>query len=283
MHYVFAPYSLFPARAELVGADGAVHLEPKAFALLCLLVEHHDRLVSREEMIEAVWGGRFISDAVVSTALKSARKALGDDGERQAFIRTIHGSRHRFVATVQRRVDATTTVQPVEQPPEQADRRPTIAVLPFAQDAADAVRMGDGLADEIISSLSRLRWLRVIARVSSFRFRQVGLDHAGLRQVLGAGYALTGRVELVARRLVVTVTLIETRTGSVVWSDRFSPSLDELHEARKDITSAVIGALDLQISQAEAAAAHTKSTEMLDALGGLSPGDEPRSALQRAG
>ncbi|MFN5998979.1 MAG: winged helix-turn-helix domain-containing tetratricopeptide repeat protein [Paracoccaceae bacterium] len=267
MHYVFAPFSLYPGRAELFGADGLVHVEPKAFALLSLLVEHHDRVVSREEMIEVIWGGRFVSDAAVSTALRSARKALGDDGERQAYIRTVHGTGHRFVAEVVRRVDASLVVPPDEALPEPTDRRPTIAVLPFVQNADEAVRLGDGLADEIISSLARLRWLRVIARESSFRFRRDEVDLAGMRRILGAGYVLSGRVELAAGRLHVSVTLIETQSGSVVWADRISPSLDDLHLARQEITTAVIGALDLQISQAEAATARTKSTEMLDAWG----------------
>ncbi|MBL9051487.1 MAG: winged helix-turn-helix domain-containing protein [Tabrizicola sp.] len=267
MHYVFGAYSLYPDRAELTGPDGTVRLEPKAFAILRLLVENHDRVVSREEMIEVIWGGRFISDAAVSTALKFARKAVGDDGERQTMIRTIHGLGHRFVASVDRRVDATTLVRAVEPAPEQTDRRPTIAVLPFAQAASDAMQVGDGLADEIITSLARMRWLRVVARDSTFRFRQDGIDLVGLRRVLGAGYALNGRVELVAGRLNVTVTLIETQSGSVIWADRISPRLDDLHLARQEITTAVIGALDLQISQAEAATARTKSTEMLDAWG----------------
>jgi TolB-like protein len=267
MHHVFGSYALYPDRAELVGPEGSVRLEPKAFAVLRLLVENHDRVVSREEMIEAIWGGRFVSDAAVSTALKFARKAVGDDGAQQTMIRTMHGLGHRFVAPVERRVDATTVVQAVEPAQEQTDRRPTIAVLPFVQNAGEAVHVGDGLADEIISSLSRLRWLRVIARESTFRFRQDGIDLEGLRRVLGAGYALSGRVELVAGRLNVSVTLIETLSGSVVWSDRFNPALAELHLARQEITSAVIGALDLRISQAEAATARTKSTEMLDAWG----------------
>ena len=267
MHYVFAPFTLFPARAELVGPEGVIKVEPKAFAVLRLLVEHHDRVVSREEMIEVVWGGRFISDAAVATALKSARKAVGDDGERQALIRTLHGAGHRFVAQVERRVDATTAVQPPEPTAERADQRPTIAVLPFAQSAGDAVQVGDGLADEIIGALSRLRWLRVIARESTFRFRQDVVDMAGLRAIFGAGYALTGRVELRGGRLIVAVTLIETRAGSVVWADQINPALEDIHEARQQIVAAVIGALDLQISQTEAAAARGKPTEMLDAWG----------------
>lgn len=267
VHFVFGSYELHPDRAEVLGPGGPVHLEPKAYAVLRHLVENHDRIVSREELIEQVWGGRFISDAAVASAVKFARKAVGDDGERQQMIRTLHGLGHRCVAPVQRRVDATTIVQPEEPAPGPAERRPTVAVLPFAQGAGDPMQIGDGLSDEIIASLSRLRWLRVIARESSFRFRQEGVDLAGIRRVLGAGYALTGRAELTGTRLTLALTLIDTGSGSVVWADRFAPVLDDLHLARQQIVDAVVGALDLQIPQAEATAARGKPTEALDAWG----------------
>jgi TolB-like protein len=265
MNFDFAPFTLSTDRAELVGPEGVIALEPKAFAVLRLLVEHHDRVVSREEMIEVVWGGRFISDAAVSTALKLARRALGDDGTAQSYIKTLHGVGHRFVAPVQRRAVATVAVPLVLEAADASGQRPTIAVLPFWQNPDDRVQTGDGLADEIVSALSRLRWLRVIASESTFRFRQDAVDMAGLRSVLGAGYVLKGRVDLAGNRLRVLVTLIETKGGSVVWSDHLTSALDDIHQSRHDIVAAVIGAMDLQISQVEAAAARTRPSEMLDA------------------
>lgn len=267
MHFVFGSYALHPDRAEVTGPAGPVRMEPKAYAVLRHLVENHDRVVSREELIEAVWGGRFISDAAVASAVKFARKAVGDDGERQEMIRTLHGLGHRFVAPVRRLVDATTIVQPEEPAQGPSERRPTVAVLPFAQGAGEGMQIGDGLSDEIIASLSRLRWLRVIARESSFRFRQEGVDLEGIRRVLGAGYALSGRIERAGARLALSVTLIDTASGAVVWADRFTPLEDDLHLARQEIVDAVVGALDLQIPQAEAMAARGKPTEALDAWG----------------
>ena len=267
MIYAFPPFTLFADRAELIGPAGAVAMEPKAFAVLRLLVEHNDRVVSREEMIEMVWGGRFVSDAAVATALKLARKAVGDDGVRQAFIRTIHGLGHRFVAEVTRRLDASVAMLVEPEAQDRIGQRPTIAVLPFWQSPGDGVQIGDGLADDIVGSLSRLRWLRVIARESSFRFRQDGVDLEGIRRILGAGYALSGRIESAGARLIVMVTLIDTASGAVVWADRFTPLLEDVHQARQDIVEAVVGALDLQIPQAEATAARGKPTEALDAWG----------------
>lgn len=266
MIFEFAPFTLSTDRAELVGPGGVIAIEPKAFAVLRLLVENHDRVVAREELIEMVWGGRFISDAAVSTALKFARKALGDDGVQQRYIRTLHGQGLRFVAPVARRVPA--PVAPLVVEVERADGRPTLAVLPFVQTLGGEMgQLGDGLAAEIISTLSRLRWLRVIARESTFRFRQDSVDLTGLHTILGATYALTGRVELWGRHLTITVDLIRTIDGAVVWSDRFEAGLDDIHEARHMIVTAVITALDLQIPQAEATLARMKPTEMLDAWG----------------
>ena len=74
-------------------------LEPQVFALLALLVENSERLVSKDEIIEKVWDGRIVSDAAVASRVKSARQALGDDGKSQQFIRTIHGQGYRFVGT----------------------------------------------------------------------------------------------------------------------------------------------------------------------------------------
>lgn len=127
--------------------------------------------------------------------------------------------------------------------------------------------MGDGMAAEIISALSRLRWLRVIARESSFRFRQDRVDFDQLRQVLGATYALSGRVEQWNRRLSVTVDLIDARTGVIVWSDHFAPALDDIHNARLRIVLEVIAAIGLQIPQLEAQMARLKPSEHLDAWG----------------
>ena len=98
--YRFAEFELDLARVEL-RAQGAVRaLEPQVFALLALLVENRDRLVSRDEILEKVWDGRVVSDAALASRVKSARQALGDDGKSQRFIRTLHGQGFRFVADV---------------------------------------------------------------------------------------------------------------------------------------------------------------------------------------
>lgn len=266
----FAPFELNIDRAELRGPDGLIALEPKALALLRLLVENHERVLSKDEMIATVWGGRFISDAAVSTVMKLVRKALGDDGAAQTYIRTVRGLGHRFVAPVRiRSSGAVLSGAASPEPGPVRDDRPTIAVLPFSQMGLNHsfATLGDGIPAEIISSLARLRWLRVIARESSFRFRRPDVDLAGLKSVMGAGFCLSGRVEQFGTRLIVSVDLADTRSGSLIWSDHFERPLDDLHAIRAEIVIAVIAALDLQIPLAEAAVARQKPVEHLDAWG----------------
>jgi TolB-like protein len=272
MKLEFHPFVLDMDRAELRTATGLVKLEPKAFRLLQLLAENNDRVVSKEEMIATVWSGRFVSDAAVATALKSVRQALGDDGKRQHFIRTLRGMGHRFVAPVQIRqvetpVAEATRTEGGDPTPQAALDRPTVAVLPFTFIGAsdDLGSLGDALPADVISSLSRLRWLRVIARQSSFRFRDRDVDLMGLRTVLRANYCLSGRVELFRRRLIVGVELVDTRSGTLIWSERFERPLSEVHAIRHDTVAAVVSALDLQIPQAEAALARLKPVDQLDA------------------
>ncbi len=269
----FSPFQLNTDRAELLAGGEPIAMEPKAFALLCLLVENPDRVISKDEMIATVWGGRFISDAAVSTALKLVRRALSDDGVAQQFVKTVHGRGHRFVAPVRivsaATVPAAVRLEGLPSVPDQRGERPTLAVLPFGQMGLPGgfATLGDAIPAEIISSLARLRWLRVIARESTFRFRGDGVDLIAIRSVLGAGFCLSGRVELLGKRLTVSVDLVDTGTGALIWSDHMEGPLDGVHAMRADIVAAVISALDLQIPVAEAARARSKPIEALDAWG----------------
>lgn len=272
MKLQFDPFELDTDRAELRSGARLVTLEPKVFRLLCHLVENNERVISKEELIAAVWGGRFISDAAVSTALKEVRKALGDDGDRQGFIRTIRGVGHRFVAPVKIRPTETGMGGPTPQAERTAavdgrGERPSLAVLPFGRTGLpdSFASLGDAIPADIISSLARLRWLRVIARESTFRFRNADVDLAGLYSVLGASYCLSGRVELFGTQLDVSVDLVDTRNGALVWSERFERPMSDVHAVRHEIVGAVIAALDLQIPQTEAALARSKPAEHLDA------------------
>ena len=261
----FGDFTLDTGRAELRGPDGPVPIEPKPLALLTFLAENNDRVLSRDDMIESVWGGRIVSDAAVSTVLKQVRRALGDGGRTQDFIRTVHGRGHRFVADV--RFAAAPAGVPEDHAVPQADGRPTLAVLPFSWSGASGRRekLPEAIAAEVIASLSRLRWLKVIARETTFRFRNPSVDVEGIRKVLGAGYALSGVVETFGARLAVNLELFETDGGSVMWADRFAGALDDVHTLRQSIVDAVLVALEISVPRLEAERARLRPSESLDA------------------
>ena len=253
--YRFGDLELDPAKFELRERGTAKHLEPQVLSLLILLASNADRLVGKDEIIEKVWGGRFVSDSALATRIKEARKALGDDGERQQFIRTVHGKGFRFCAEVAlERAPEPAILAPGEQaalPP--ADDRPAIAVLPFRLlgEAGPLSFVADALADELIADLSRLRWLMVIARASTFRFRnrEVGCQQIGT--ILGVRYCLTGTLEQVKDSVVLAVELADTQDGAVIWSERFAAGRDELQDMRREILAAVTANLEIRIVQHE--------------------------------
>lgn len=270
MIYKFGPFELDLAAVEL-RADGKVlSLEPQVFGLLALLVENRERLVSKDEIIEKVWDGRDVTEAAVASRVRTARQALGDDGKSQQFIKTIHGQGYRFVASARAILDA--TVVPATDLADMVHRldrmsRPSLAVLPFRYVAGDEryAALASALPDELIADLARLRWLFVTARGSSFRLRTPDADFADIGRLLAVRYCLAGTVEVSAERLIVIVELVNTSDGAVIWADRFSGRIDDVHTMREQIRSQVLMALEIRIPLHEASLARLAPVENLDA------------------
>jgi TolB-like protein len=266
MLYRFESFELDTAKVELRESGEPRPVERQVFALLALLVENRERLVSRDEILEKVWDGRIVSESAVASRIKSARQALGDDGKSQRFIRTIHRRGFRFVASVKAERHVQAAVEPAAAPVEPA-AQPSIAVLPFhlIGDAGPWAPIADALPHELIAELSRLRWLFVTARGSSFRLRAADADLGEIGRLLGVRYCLSGTVEVANSRLAVTVELVDTRSGGVVWADHFAGAIDAVHVIRTEIRARILAALEIQIPLHEANLARLTVTENLDA------------------
>ncbi len=277
MIYHFGMFELDLRRFELRYNGEPCSLEPQVFRLLAFLVENRERLVSRDEIFEKLWDNRVVTDAALSSRIKSLRQVLGDDGKTQRFIKTIHGEGFRFVAEARViRAPAAKTASTDRSGGEESDQheeaadtggRPAIAVLPFRRlgKAGPYDAIAEGLPHELIAELARLRWLLVIARGSSFRFRDPDLDLRDLGRLLQARYCLTGSVEVSAKQPAVTAELVDTRSNEVVWAERYTGDVDELHAFREDIRSRILASLEIQIPLHEATAARLTVTENLDA------------------
>lgn len=268
MIYRFAQYELDIGRVELRNGAVAVAAEPQVFALLRLLVENSGRVVTKDEIVEKIWNGRFVSDSAISSRVKSARQAIGDDGRAQALIRTVHGIGFAFAAEVTARPAA--VINQLDEPARNEllqESRPSIAVLPFrlVGSTETAFPIADALPQDLITELSRLHWLLVIARGSSFQFRGADTSLEVVREKLNVRYCLSGVVEMSGRTLTVSVELSDTQTGGIVWSERFAADLGAIHEIRDQIIAAVTGAVEVRIPFNEAQRALSKAPENLDA------------------
>ena len=152
-------------------------------------------------------------------------------------------------------------------PATESGTRPSIAVLPFRLigDAGTYDTIAEGLPHELITELARLRWLFVIARASSFRLRGQDLDMREVGRLLDVRYCLSGTVEVTGKQLDITTELADTHSGTIVWNDRYSGSVDDIHGMRGEIRAMILAALEIQIPLHEAAEARLTVTENLDA------------------
>lgn len=270
MEWRFGDFVLNSDRAELTGPDGPAHVERTPLDVLIHLAANAERVVTRDELIDTCWDGRIVSDATISTAVKQARRAVGDTGAAQAVIRTVHGRGFRFVAPLEAVAFATpAAADAVIAPPVAApgSGRPGIAVLRFhlLGGASRSVTLAEALPAELILGLSRVRWLHVIARSSSFRFDPVSYVPGEVGALLGVRYLMSGTIEVVGEMLTISVEILEAGSGGVVWSDRFAASFSDVHTARGEIVAAVMSALEIEIPQHEAQHARRLTPAEFDA------------------
>jgi TolB-like protein len=258
MIYKFENFELDIDRYELRENGVPVAIQPQVFALLALLVANSDRMISKEEMIEKIWNGRVISEAALSSRVKSVRKALGDDGKAQRLIRTVHGRGFRFVGELDTANEAASD-DPGELSPstdsagESAVSRPAIAVLPFLNlsGETDQEYFSDAITQDIITNLSKYRWLDVAARNKSFSYRGKSVDIRQLADDLGVSYIVEGSVRRSGNRIRVTTQLIDASSGNQRWSDRYDRDLEDVFAVQDEITAKIVARLEPEIGAAE--------------------------------
>ncbi|HJQ60081.1 MAG TPA: winged helix-turn-helix domain-containing protein [Vineibacter sp.] len=303
MRYQFDSYELDTERYELRRDGVAQPVEPLVFDLLVFLAGHPSRVVSRDEIVERVWQGRSVSDATISSCVKSARRVLGDDGESQNYIRTVRGRGFEFRGRITTLHDAApVAAQPA--PPARvrvngavagSESMPVIAVMPFVNQSAEVDEyFSDGLTEDIITNLARFRDLRVIGGASTFWFKGRALDLAELRDRLNAGYVVQGSVRRAAGRVRIAVQLIDGASGVQLWGDRHDREMGDLFELQDEVTRTIAATLGVKLQDVALQRALTKGAAELDAYdcllrarrytGTLSPEmhAEARDLLERA-
>jgi TolB-like protein/Tfp pilus assembly protein PilF len=251
---------------------GVVPITPQVFDLLEYLILNRERVVSKDDLIDAIWKGRIVSDTAVTTRLNAVRTAIGDRGEEQRLIKTLPRKGFRFVGEVRealapgRTPDAKTSVEP-SRPALTLPDKPSIAVLPFANLSGDADQeyFADGMVEEIITGLSRFRWLFVIARNSSFTYKGKAVDVRRVGRELGVRYLLEGSVQKSANRIRIAGQLIDASSGTHLWADRLEGAIENVFVLQDQVTASVVGAIAPRLEQAEIERAKRKPPESLDA------------------
>jgi TolB-like protein/Flp pilus assembly protein TadD len=272
LRYLFEEYSFDTDRRELHRENGIIPVAPQVFDLLEYLIRNRERVVSKDDLIKAIWDGRIVSDAALTTRINAARSVIGDSGEDQRLIRTLPRRGFRFVGAVQEAqspLNGAVTDIRVEQPKPDLPLpdRPSIAVLPFTNLSSDPEQeyFADGMVEDIITGLSRSKSLFVIARQSSFAYKGKVVDVRQVGRELGVRYVLEGSVRKSGNRVRITGQLIDATTGTHLWADRFDSQLDDVFDLQDQVTGSVIGALFPQLERAEIERAKRKPTESLQA------------------
>ena len=257
MILAFGDHRLDIERRELRRGADTVDLEPKAFDLLAFLVLHRDRVVTKDDLLQGVWGGRIVSESALTTRINAVRRALGDDGAAQRLVRTFTRKGLRFIGEVTELTD---------QAPPTSDK-PSIAVLPFQNMTGDPEQeyFVDGMVEEITTVISRLPWVSVIARNSAFTYKGRVVELKQVARELGVRYLLEGSVRKAGNRVRIAGQLIDAVTGSHIWADRFDGTLDDIFELQDQVARGVVDAIGPKLRRAEIARARRKPTESLDA------------------
>ena len=268
MRYLFEEYVFDTVRRELHRGADVVSMAPQVFDLLDYLIRNRERVVSKDDIINAVWNGRSVSDAALTTRLNVARSAIGDSGEEQRLIRTLPRKGFRFVGQVREQREAASP-NPADVPESAlaVPDKPSIAVLPFENMSGDPEQeyFADGMVEEIITALSRFKWLFVIARNSSFTFKGKAVVIKEVGRRLGVRYVLEGAVRKAAGKVRITGQLIDAATGVHIWADRFERDLTDVFTLQDEVTAAVVSAIEPKLLQTEIAIATRRRPENLTA------------------
>ncbi len=260
MRYLFEDYTFDTERRELHRGTDAVLITPQVFDLLEYLIRNRQRVVSKDDLVSAVWNGRIVSDAALTTRLNAARNAIGDTGEERRLIKTLPRKGFRFVGTVRETersaVESTGSAAhggDTNAVPNSAPRL-SLVVLPFANLSGDPEQdyFVDGVTESLTTDLSRISGSFVIGRHTAFTYKGKAIDLKQIGRELNVRYVLEGSLQRGGDRVRVSVQLVDAETRAHLWADRFDKPLADLFDMQDEIVSRLANTLEAELTEQEA-------------------------------
>jgi TolB-like protein len=272
--YEFGPFRLDAQGETLFKGTELVALSHRAVALLRMLVDRAGAPVTKDALIEAAWPGLAVEDSNLTVQIAALRRALREVPGGESWILTLPRRGYRFVGPTVTKIEAlvpATTVDAATRPAPMValalPDKPSIAVLAFDNLSGDPDQgyFVDGMVEEIITALSRIRWLFVIARNSSFTYKGRAVDVKQVGRELGVLYVLEGSVRRAGNRIRISAQLLDATTGVHLWADRFDAQLADVFELQDNVASSVAGVIEPRLESAEYRRSTQRSTNDLTA------------------
>jgi TolB-like protein len=258
--YEFGPFRLDMEAEILFRGTQPIVLGQRAVALLRLLLDRADAPVSKDALFEAAWPGLAVEDSNLTVQIAALRRAFEESGGDAHWIETMPRRGYRYVGPA---ILTGGSPAPMLGLPD----RPSVAVLPFTNlsDDPEQEYFADGMVEDIVSGLSRIKWLFVIARRSSFVYKDAPVDVRRVGHDLGVRYLLQGSVRRDGRRVRVSAQMVEAETGHQLWTERFDRPLDDVFALQDEIALNVVGAIEPSLRRAEVERVKRKRPDSLDA------------------
>lgn len=226
--------TLLPNR-ELLRGNQPIAIGRKAIGILSALAQADGQVVTKAELMDAIWPGTVVEENALQAQMTALRKAMGDDSK---LVKTVHGLGYLLKIGL---------AEEAESP------LPHIAVMPFADLIGDPEQayFVDGLMEEITSALTRIRTLFVISSGSSLALRNQGLSATAAAEKLGVRYILEGSVRAAANNVRINVKLIDTNSGGQIWADSFDGSMEDIFSLQEQVAMGVAGVAEFSIQKSE--------------------------------
>ncbi len=249
-------------RAELHRNGELCHVEPQVFDVIKYLIENRNRVVSKDDLFEAIWDGRIVSESTLNSRINAARRVFGDDGKSQSVIRTVARRGFRFVGTVEEVTQSGVASNSIADASDGTGEprnaieyygKPSLVVLPFENLSSDTGQefFADGMTDEITTLLSMVPGTFVISRNSANAYKGRLIDSRLVSSELGVRYILEGSVRTSGRQIRVSCKCTDATSRNHIWAESFDRELEDVFAVQAEIAQGIVAALDARLLLAE--------------------------------